>query len=67
MPADLGMKDNFVVRMEDFKERFKTQIQSNTTPNSTNVKPTQTPATPSTPPQSNNPNRKRLKMTLTKT
>lgn len=51
MPADLGMKDNFVVRMEDFKERFKTQIQSNTTPNSTNVKPTQTPATPATPPQ----------------
>lgn len=23
MPADLGMRDNFVARMEDFKERFK--------------------------------------------
>lgn len=29
MPADLGMRDNFVVRMEDFKERFK--IASTTT------------------------------------
>ena len=25
MPADLGMRDNFVVRMEDFKERFKSK------------------------------------------
>ena len=23
MPADIGMRDNFVVRMEDFMERFK--------------------------------------------
>jgi hypothetical protein len=26
MPADLSMRDNFVARMEDFKERFKTAI-----------------------------------------
>jgi hypothetical protein len=26
MPADLSMRDNFVIRMEDFKERFKTNL-----------------------------------------
>lgn len=26
MPADLMMRDNFVIRMEDFKERFKSKI-----------------------------------------
>jgi hypothetical protein len=26
MPADLSMRDNFVARMEDFKERFKAEI-----------------------------------------
>lgn len=26
MPADLGMRDNFVMRMEDFKERFKSKL-----------------------------------------
>jgi hypothetical protein len=28
MPADLGLRDNFVARMEDFKERFKGRISS---------------------------------------
>ena len=28
MPADLGMRDNFVVRMEDFMERFKNKFQN---------------------------------------
>jgi hypothetical protein len=26
MPADLGLRDNFVARMEDFKERFKNRL-----------------------------------------
>jgi len=26
MPADLSMRDNFVARMEDFKERFKDKL-----------------------------------------
>lgn len=32
MPADLGLRDNFVARMEDFKERFKTRLTSGDTP-----------------------------------
>ncbi|MDB5227676.1 MAG: hypothetical protein JWN78_1869 [Bacteroidota bacterium] len=30
MPADLGLRDNFVARMEDFKERFKGRLINST-------------------------------------
>ena len=35
MPADLGMRDNFIARMEDFKERFKVGANINKPVNTT--------------------------------
>lgn len=58
MPADLGMRDNFVVRMEDFMERFKgktfnkaatvapasnTPAPTETSPDTQEVKPQEIP------------------------
>jgi len=49
MPADLSMRDNFVVRMEDFKERFK--LSSGTPNKPTNTTPVETAPVPAATPE----------------